>query len=434
MLATIPLSSPAGRDAFERLIRSLRLDPRDRLLHEGERTEQVRAIMLDVARRGDDALVDSTRRFDDPAFDASRLRIQPEEMAAAHARVDARTRDALKRAIAQVREYQSHIMPSPVVPLTRPGVQLGLRHTPVDRVGLYVPGGKASYPSSLIMLAVPAQVAGVRQIVVCTPAGKFGENDLLLAAAHELGIEFMFRAGGAGAIAAMALGTATIPAVDKVCGPGNSYVQIAKALLAGTVGIDGYFGPSEIVVLADESCHPRFVAADLIAQAEHDPGRCFLVTTGDSVVASVNREIESMLRSLGRSEAIVRALRDQSAAIVASTMGEAIDVANQLACEHVSLQVSDIPGALRLLRHAGAIFVGPHSPVAAGDYVAGPSHSLPTNTTARFSGGCSVYEFLKRTSLVRYEPEGLRADADAIEAMAACEGLDAHAHSVRARR
>jgi histidinol dehydrogenase len=433
MLASIYLATSAGHDAYEQLMRSLRLDPRGRLLNESTITEQVRAIMVDVARRGDEALVESTRRFDDPSFEASRLRILPDELAAAHARMDLRTRDAMKRAIAQVREYQSHIMPSAVVPLARPGVQLGLRHTPIDRVGLYVPGGKASYPSSLIMLAVPAQVAGVRKIVVCTPAGRHGQNDLLLAAAHELGIEFLFRAGGAGAISAMALGTSSVPAVDKICGPGNTYVQLAKAMLTGTVGIDGYYGPSEIVVLADDSCNPRFVAADLIAQAEHDPGRCFLVTTSDKVVASVNREIESMLGTLGRSEAIVKSLREQSAAIVTASMSQAIEVANDLAGEHVSLQVGDVPTALRLLRHAGAIFVGPHSPVAAGDYVAGPSHSLPTNTTARFSGGCSVYEFLKRTSLIRYEAAGLHADAGAIEAMAACEGLDAHANSVRVR-
>jgi histidinol dehydrogenase len=339
----------------------------------------------------------------------------------------------VRQSIAQVREYQSHIMPAEPPVLRRGGAELGLRFTPLDSAGLYFPGGKASYPSSLIMLAVPAQVAGVKRIVVCTPPSKFGRSDLVLATAAELGLTDVFRAGGAAAIGAMAFGTATIPAVDKIVGPGNAYVQLAKRALAGCVGIDGFLGPSEILTLADESGRADFIAADLIAQAEHDPGSCFLLTTSQKVADAVKAEIERQIKVLGRSEAIEKALRERSAIVVSENMDELIDYANQFAAEHVNLQVKDETGVLGKLRHAGAVFVGPFSPVAAGDYVAGPSHCLPTNTTARFSSGISVYEFLKRSSTEKYTEAGIAHDIPAIVAMAEAEGLGAHAASARIR-
>jgi histidinol dehydrogenase len=231
----------------------------------------------------------------------------------------------------------------------------------------------------------------------------------------------------------MAFGTKTIPAVDKIVGPGNRYSQLAKRALAGCVGVDGFLGPSEILVLADDSGNPAFIAADLVAQAEHDPGSCFLLTTSDSLAAAVGREIEAQSRSLNRTDALKRALADWSAIVVGDSMPDLIDLANRFAAEHVNVQTRDDAAVLARLRHAGAVFLGPHSPVAAGDYVAGPSHCLPTNTTARFSSGISVYEFLKRSSVVRYQPEGLSGDAAAIIAMADAEGLDGHAASVRAR-
>jgi histidinol dehydrogenase len=349
------------------------------------------------------------------------------------ARVPPAQMEALRHSIRQVREYQLHIMPKAPPPLRREGVELGLRFTPLDSVGLYMPAGKAAYPSTLVMLAVPAQVAGVQRIVVCFPPSKYGKNDLILAACHELGMTHVYRAGGAAAVAAMAFGTATIPAVDKVVGPGNRHSQLAKRALAGSVGIDGFLGPSEVLVIADDSGDARYITSDLLAQAEHDPGSCFLLTTSQRLADEVVREIERQLRPLPRAEAAKRALANDSAIIIGNDMTGLIEVANAFAAEHVNVQTGDNDAVVEKLKHAGAVFVGPFSPVAAGDYVAGPSHCLPTNTTARFSSGISVYEFLKRSSVVRYEPVGISRDAPSIIALAEAEGLEAHAASVRVR-
>jgi len=283
------------------------------------------------------------------------------------------------------------------------------------------------------MLAVPAQVAGVRRIVVCTPPSKYGRSDLVLAACHELKLEHVYRAGGAAAVAAMAFGTSTIPRVDKIVGPGNLYVQLAKRALCGAVGIDGFLGPSEILTLADDTGVPAFIASDLIAQAEHDPGSCFLLTTSASLAAAVSREIDVQVQARTRADAIDKALVNHSAIIIDPSMDVLVELANRFAAEHVNLQVKDTAAVLKKLTHAGAVFVGPYSPVAAGDYVAGPSHCLPTNTTARFSSGVSVYEFLKRSSVVKYDPDGLSADAAAIVSLANAEHLDGHAASVEVR-
>ena len=436
MIPTLKLSNESDRSRVESLLVKLKLNPVDIALSRGDLAKQVaivQNILADVANRGDEALVDSAKKFDDPNFSVEQIRVLPEEMKAAHGRTPADQLTAIRRSIAQVREYQSHVMPKDADTLNRPGVQLGLRFTPLDSVGVYFPGGKASYPSSLIMLAVPAQVAGVKRIAVVTPPSKYGRSDLVLAACWELKLTDVFRAGGAAAIAALAFGTKTIPAVDKIVGPGNTYVQLAKRALAGCVGIDGYLGPSEILVMADESATPGFVAADLIAQAEHDPGSCFLLTTSAKLAGDVVASIESQLKQRERSEAIVKALNNDSAIVLSENMDELIALANRFAAEHVNLQTRDDESVLKKLTHAGAVFVGRYSPVAAGDYVAGPSHCLPTNTTARFSSGISVYEFLKRSSVVKYEADGLRNDAAAIIAMADAEHLDAHAASVTIR-
>jgi histidinol dehydrogenase len=436
-MSTIPILNLEGdRLRVEGLLAGLRLDPVEIALSRGklaDAAESVRRMLNDVAERGDAAIVDSSRKFDDPNFTADQIRVTQGEMREAVGRVPADQMQALKRAIAQVREYQSHVMPAPPPMLNRPGVQLGLRFTPLDSAGLYFPGGKAAYPSSLIHLAVPAQVAGVKQIVVCTPPSKYGRSDLVLAAAHELQLTHVFRAGGAAAIAAMAFGTPTIPRVDKIVGPGNTYVQLAKRLLAGAVGIDGYLGPSEILTLADDSGRADFIAADLIAQAEHDPGSCFLLTTSPKLATDVAQQLDTQLRARHRNTAIESALRDRSAIIIDDSMDRLIDLANQFAAEHVNLQVRHEEDVLKKLQHAGAVFVGQYAPVAAGDYVAGPSHCLPTNTTARFSSGISVYEFLKRSSLARYGQEGLANDAPSIVALAEAEHLDGHAASVTIR-
>jgi histidinol dehydrogenase len=436
MIPILRLSDAAERAGVEKLLGELRLKPQELAAAHGERAkaaEAVQKILADVASRGDEAVVESCRRFDDPDFTADQIRVSAEEMSAAAKRLDPSLTKALRRSIEQVREYQTHIMPKAPEVLRRPGIELGIRFTPLDSAGLYFPGGKASYPSSLIMLTVPAQVAGVDEIVVCTPPSKYGRSDIVLAAAHELGLKHVIRAGGAAAIAAMAFGTKRIPKVDKIVGPGNTYVQLAKRALSGAVGIDGYLGPSEILVLADETGRADVIASDLIAQAEHDPGSCFLLTTSAPLAERVKHELIVQTGVLDRVDAIKKALAETSAIVVGSSMDELIGLANRFAAEHVSLQTKDPDAVLKKLRHAGAVFIGPFSPVAAGDYVAGPSHCLPTNTTARFSSGISVYEFLKRSSVVQYNADGLAEDADAIIALATAEQLAGHAASVTAR-
>lgn len=433
MIPILRLADETDRQRAEVLLRKLRLDPRDLVIGASDEDRAVRQVLADVARRGDEAIVETSRRFDDPSFTADRIRVSGEELRLAAGRVPPQQMSALRRAIAQVREYQTKVMPREQPTFRRDGVELGLRFAPLDSAGLYIPGGNASYPSTLIMLAVPAQAAGVGRIVVCTPPRRDGRSDLVLAACNELRLTEVFRAGGPAAIAAMAFGTATIPAVDKIVGPGNRYVQLAKRALAGCVGIDGFLGPSEILVIADETGDARFIAADLLAQAEHDPGSCFLLTTSESLADGVLREVDHQMRSLSRRGAIEKALHEDSAILIGASLDELIDWANRFAPEHVNVQTKDDDAVLTRLRHGGAVFLGRYSPVAAGDYVAGPSHCLPTNTTARFSSGISVYEFLKRGSVERYTAEGLAKDAAAIIALAEAEGLDAHAASVRLR-
>jgi histidinol dehydrogenase len=436
MIPVLNLSKHTDRERVETLLSDLRLDPTELALTDGryaKETASVQSIIADVAARGDKAIVDIARQFDFSEFTADMIRVTPEEMRQAAERVPLELMSALRRSIDQVHEYQMHIMPTDPPPLRRPGVELGLRFTPLDSAGLYFPGGKAAYPSSLIMLAVPAQVAGVKRIVVCTPPSKYGRSDLVLAACHELQLEHVFRAGGAAAIAAMAFGTSRIPPVDKIVGPGNLYVQLAKRALCGAVGVDGFLGPSEIITIADDTGIPAFIAADLIAQAEHDPGSCFLLTTSESLADAVSQEIDGQIQNRKRADAIGRALVSNSAIVIGSSMDELLQLANRFAAEHVNLQVKDEAEVLKKLKHAGAVFVGPYSPVAVGDYVAGPSHCLPTNTTARFSSGVSVYEFLKRSSVAKYEKAGLESDAASIIALANAEHLDGHAASVEVR-
>src|SRR4051812_34672452 len=323
MIPILKLANDADRQRVERLLGRLRLDPREVALNRGEGAKAVtivNAILADVGERGDEAVVDSSRKFDDPDFTAEQIRVTAVEMREAAARVPADQMEAVRRSIAQVKEYQVKILPKPPEPVSRDGVELGMRFTPLDSAGLYFPGGKASYPSSLIMLAVPAQVAGVKRIVVCTPPSKYGRSDLVLAACHELGLAHVYRAGGAAAIAAMAFGTATIPAVDKIVGPGNTYVQLAKRALAGCVGLDGFLGPSEIVILADETGNPAYIAADLIAQAEHDPGSCFLLTSSEQLAARVAAELAKQAAQLDRSPTIEKSLANDSAIVVDPSM------------------------------------------------------------------------------------------------------------------
>jgi histidinol dehydrogenase len=436
MIPVLDNSTEEGRKGVEEILRALALDPAEYAIggKNAHAVQDVQEILAAVAKDGDAAVVASSRKFDDPEFSAEQIRVSEKEMAEAHRRLPTEQLAAIRRSIDQVREYQTQMMPKDPAVVRRPGVELGMRFLPLDSAGLYFPGGKASYPSSLIMLAVPAQVAGVKKIAVCTPPSKYGRTDLVLGACFELKLTEVFRAGGAAAIGAMAFGTQTIPRVDKIVGPGNMYVQLAKKALAGCVGIDGFLGPSEILVIADETARPSFVAADLLAQAEHDPGSSFLLTTSKLVADAVVEQIKRQLPALNRRVAAEKAINEKSAIIIDPSMENLIALANRFAAEHVNLQTRDDRAVLTKLTNAGAVFLGPYSPVAAGDYVAGPSHCLPTNTTARFTSGVSVYEFLKRSSVVHYEPNGLRADAPAIVALAEAEQLDGHAQSVRMRQ
>ena len=335
-------------------------------------------------------------------------------------------------------------MPANPPTLEHDGAELGMRFTPMRRVGLAVPGGRAAYPSTVIMTAVPAQVAGVDELaVVCPPPTARADADpshptdvspLVRATCHRLGIDEVYRIGGAQAIAALAFGTESVAPVDFIAGPGNAFVQQAKRQVFGTVGVDGFYGPSEVVILADDSADPAMIAADLLAQAEHDPGCCFLISPDPAVIDRINQQVQAQLPRRQRRHVIEQALAEWSAAVIAADMAEALALVDELAAEHVTLAVDQPQTALEQLRHGGAWFLGHRTPVASGDYYAGPSHCLPTGTTARFTSGISVYTFLKRSSVEHY-PGGPPGQAiDHIAALAEAEGLEAHAASVRARR
>ncbi len=391
----------------------------------------VRAIVDDVATRGDEALDALALRFDGAVPET--FSYGPAECAAALERLRA-ANPALARVLADAAERIARFHEAQRETSFRyfddAGVSLGWRVRPLGRVGVYAPGGKARYPSSVLMAAVPACVAGVPEVLLATPR----PTDDLLAAAALAGVSRVFDMGGAQAIAAMAYGTARVPRVDKIVGPGNIYVACAKRLVFGRVAIDGIAGPSEILVVADDGASPAVVAADLLSQAEHDElAYPLLVTLSRAQAEAVAREVERQLAELPR-EAIARAsVRDHGAAFVAGDLDEAARVTTRLAAEHLSLQVRDAEAFVHRVGAAGAIFIGDHTPEAAGDYLAGPSHVLPTGGAVRFSSPLGVYDFTVRSSLIRYTPEALRAHADAITTFARAEGLDAHARAVEAR-
>ena len=432
------LSTPVGQVGLESCLERLR----DTASATGDAAKTVAEVMSSVAERGDGALVDYMRRWTDPNFTADRIRVSIEELDEALAKLDPRLRAAIERSIANVRAYQQHVMPGEVEAVSIGGAELGMRWSAVERVGLCVPGGTAVLFSTLIMLAVPALVAGVspERISVMSPpptagAGPGGDiSPIVLATARLLGLSNVFRIGGAQGVAALGYGTASVPQVDLIAGPGNVFVQLAKAQLGAACGTDnGFYGPSEIVTVADGSADAARVASDLLAQAEHNPGKCFLVVWDPAVAEAVLTEVEKQLGDRGRGDAIVRALRDESCVVIAEGEAQAYAVANEFAAEHVNLAVARPKEALGRIQHAGEVFLGDQTPVAAGDYYAGPSHCLPTGTTARFTSGVSVYTFLKRTGTVGY-PNGMDAQTAAdIALLAEAEGLDGHAASVRVR-
>ena len=403
----------------------------------GEPAAAMAQFLSDLRQRGDGAVVDYLRRHTRADYSVAAIRVAPETIAAAGAALDPAVAAALRRAADNVRAYQTHVMPVDPPPLRLRGAELGLRHVPVPSAGLSVPGGAGAYPSTLLMLTVPAQVAGVPRLAVATPprpAGAAVEIDpTVLGLCHLLGIDTVYRIGGF-ALAALAVGTEQIEPVEMIAGPSNVYGQEAKRQLFGLVGVDGLYGPSEIVVLADDSARPEWVAADLLAQAEHDPGTAILVTVERGVAEAVAAALRELLAGRARRAALERALRTSCALVRVPDRAAACELIDRIAPEHLTLAVRDPQAALAEVRHAGAVFLGDRSPVASGDYWAGPSHCLPTGGTARFSSGCSVYTFLKRTSVEAY-PNGMPRQAfDDIELLAELEGFEAHRHSVRLRR
>jgi histidinol dehydrogenase len=395
----------------------------------------VRVIIDDVRLRGDAAVIEATRKFDRFAVDAGGLRFTPAEIDAAVKACDAKTLDALAFARDRIEAFHRRQMPKDERFTDAQGVELGWRWSAVEAVGLYVPGGTAAYPSSVLMNVVPAVVAGVPRVVMAvpTPDGKI-LNPLVLAAARLAGVSEIYRVGGAQAVAALAYGTATIAPVAKIVGPGNAYVAAAKRLVFGKVGIDMIAGPSEVLVIADRTGNADWIAADLLAQAEHgEDSQSILITDDDNLARDVERAVEAQLATLPR-QAIARASwNDFGAVIRVQTLDEAAKLADAIAAEHLEIMTADPDALAAKIRNAGALFLGPHTPEAIGDYVGGSNHVLPTARSARFSSGLGVLDFMKRTSILRCGPDQLRALGPAAMTLGNAEGLDAHSRSIGRR-
>jgi histidinol dehydrogenase len=394
----------------------------------------VRAIIADVAARGDHALIELTRTFDRLDLDQAGLRVTADEIAGAHASCDRRALDALAFARDRIEAYHRRQLPKDDRFTDALGVELGSRGTAIESVGLYVPGGTAAYPSSVLMNAVPAKVAGVPRLVMVVPAPDGKLSPLVLAAARLAGIDEIYRVGGAQAIAALAYGTETIAPVAKIVGPGNAYVAAAKRLVFGLVGIDMIAGPSEVLILADRTGNPGWIAADLLAQAEHDASaQSILITDDPDLARDVETAVDAQLKSLPRVRVAEASWRDFGVIIVVGGLAEAVPLVDTIAPEHLEIASANAEDLASRIRNAGAIFLGPHTPEAIGDYVGGSNHVLPTARSARFSSGLGVPDFMKRTSILKCGPDQLRALAPAAIALGEAEGLDAHARSVAMR-
>jgi histidinol dehydrogenase len=403
-----------------------------------EEAEDVDAAVSDILAavrlRGDEALCELTERFDRVALAPEALRVGEDEIEAAIGGVPSAERAALETAAERIRAYHARQIPEDARWTDEAGAELGWRWRPVDAAGLYVPGGLASYPSSVLMNAIPARVAGVRRLAMCVPMPDGEVNPLVLLAARIAEVDEVYRVGGAQAVAALAYGTESVPPVDKIVGPGNAYVAAAKRRVFGRVGIDSIAGPSEILVIADAENDPDWIALDLLSQAEHDESaQAILIATDAGFARAVGEAVERRLETLERRAIAGAAWRDYGALIVARDLEEAAALSDRLAPEHLELCVADPDALLERIRHAGAVFLGQWTPEAIGDYVGGPNHVLPTSRTARFSSGLSVLDFLKRTTLARMTPEALRAIGPAAETLARSEGLEAHGLSVSAR-
>jgi len=394
----------------------------------------VRILIADVRARGDAALIELGARFDKVSLTPQTLRLTPAEIDAARSRCRPETLAALETAARRIETYHRRQLPTDAIWTDETGARLGWRFTPLDSVGLYVPGGTASYPSSVLMNAIPAVVAGVKRLVMVTPATGGAINPLAIEAARRAGVTEIYRVGGAQAVAALAYGTESIAPVDKIVGPGNAYVAAAKREVFGTVGIDSVAGPSEILVIADAANNPDWIAADLLSQAEHDASAQSILIADDAAFAhKVEEALDRALALLPRKEIAAASWRDYGAVIVVAKLADAAPLANRIAPEHLEIATADPEALLPLIRHAGAIFLGRHTPEAMGDYIAGPNHVLPTARTARFSSGLSVLDFVKRSTLLGCTPQAIAALGPEAIALAEAEGLEAHARSVAAR-
>jgi len=410
-----------------------RLSSRTTQSQQGEARERVEAILAAVRDRGDAAIADFTERFD--GFRPEPMAVSPEALEQAWTSLPTNLRDALELAHRRITDFHQRQRPADLAVTGPHGEQLGRRWRPVERAGLYVPGGRAAYPSTVLMNAVPARVAGVKDVVICSPAGRDGAvNPVVLAAAHLAGVKTVFRLGGAQAVAAMAYGSESVPKVDVISGPGNLYVTLAKQAVYGQVAIDSLAGPSEVLVIADHSAKPDQVAADLLAQAEHDPlAAAVLITTDPALADGINAAVAEQLADHPRQEICEAALRDWGLVVVCDDLESCARLSDSFAPEHLELLVERPEPLADRIQNAGAIFLGPWSPEAVGDYLAGPNHTLPTCGAARFSGALSVETFMRHTSMIGFNRAALEATGSAVQELATSEGLHSHAESVRRR-
>ena len=395
----------------------------------------VREILDKIQTEGDRALFDYTEKFDGVRLDGATIQVTEEEIQEAYKSMDPSLLDVMRKSTENIRVYHEKQKRNSWFDSSPEGIILGQKVTPLKRVGVYVPGGKAAYPSSVLMNVIPARVAGVDEIIMVTPPGKDGRvSPVTLAAAKVAGVDRIYKVGGAQAVGALAFGTESVPRVDKIVGPGNIYVALAKKAVYGYVSIDSIAGPSEILVLADETANPRYVAADLLSQAEHDElASAILVTTSPALAEEVSRQTDEFLKTLSRADIIRKSLENYGYILLADSMEEAIEAANEIASEHLEIQTAQPFEVMTKIRNAGAIFVGPYAGEPLGDYFAGPNHILPTNGTARFFSPLSVDDFIKKSSVISYSREALQKVHQDVETFAKAEQLTAHANSIHVR-
>ena len=426
-MRTLKLTQDTQKNILESL---LKRSPNNYTEFEG----RVNDIIANVREKRDEAIFDYTKKFDGADINASNILVTKEEIEEAYSLVDEKLLAVIRKALVNIRRYHEKQVQNSWF-TSEDGIILGQKVTALEKAGVYVPGGKAVYPSSVLMNVLPAKVAGVDQIIMCTPPGRDGKvYPSTLVAANEAGVDQIYKVGGAQAIAAMAFGTESVPKVDKIVGPGNIYVALAKKAVFGYVSIDSIAGPSEILVLADETANPRYVAADLLSQAEHDEmASAILITTSEELAAKVSEVVDKFTAELSRKEIIQKSLDNYGYILVADSLDEAINATNEIASEHMEIVTKDPFSVMTKIRNAGAIFIGEYSSEPLGDYFAGPNHVLPTNGTAKFFSALSVDDFIKKSSIISYSREALEKVHKDIEQFAECEQLTAHANSIKVR-